>query len=136
VTVTFSGTDAMSGGVTCDPQVVLSGEGTGQSASGRCYDAAGQQSNLATVSSIKIDKTNPTAAITTPTNGATYKRNQAVKASYSCNDTLSGILACTGTLANGQRIVTSKAVRNAKFTGTATDRAGNTQRVTNTYTVN
>lgn len=41
VTVTFSGSDAMSGGVTCDPQVVLSTEGLNQSAAGRCYDAAG-----------------------------------------------------------------------------------------------
>jgi probable HAF family extracellular repeat protein len=135
VTVTFSGTDAMSGGVTCDPQVVLSGNGTGQSASGYCYDAAGQQSNLATASGINIDKTNPTATIITPTDGVTYKRNQAVKASYSCSDTLSGILTCTGTIANGQRIETSKAVKNAKFTVTATDRAGNTKKVTSTYSV-
>jgi len=100
VTVTFSGSDALSGGVTCDPQVVLSSEGAGQSASGRCYDAAGNQSSLATSSGINIDKTNPTITV-----GAGN--------TYSCSDGLSGIASCTGKVNKG------------KLSVVALDKAGN-----------
>ena len=136
MTVSFSGTDVMSGGVTCDPQVVLSTDGADQSASGRCYDAAGNESNLATASGISIDKTAPTVLINVPGNGATYIRNQSVFASYSCGDALSGELSCVGTVANSQPINTAKKAKNAKFTVTATDRAGNTKKQTVTYSVN
>jgi hypothetical protein len=135
VTVSFTGTDALSGGVTCDPQVVLSTQGAGQSASGRCRDAAGNQSAPAVISGINIDKTNPTAAVAVPGNNAVYNRNQAVIASFSCGDALSGIASCAGTVASGSRIDTSKKVNNAKFTVTATDRAGNTSKVTVNYSV-
>ena len=47
VTVTFSGTDDLSGIASCDPAVVL-GEGAGQSASGTCTDLAGNVSAPAT----------------------------------------------------------------------------------------
>jgi hypothetical protein len=61
VTVSFSGADNLSGIDACDPAVVLSSEGAGQSASGTCTDLAGNVSALATASGIDIDKTPPTA---------------------------------------------------------------------------
>jgi hypothetical protein len=136
VTVTSSGSDALSGAVTSDPQVVPSGEGAGQSAAGRCYDAAGNPSDLATASGIHIDKTNPTATTTALTEGVTYYRNQVVNASYSSSDALSLVLTCTGTVANDQPVDTWKKARNAKVTVTATDQAGNKESVTASYTVN
>jgi len=136
VTVTFTGTDAISGGVICDPQVVLSSEGADQSASGRCYDAAGNQSELAIATGINIDKTGPTVSISSPADGATYARNQVVLANFTCGDALSGIASCSGTVVNGQPIKTSKKVKNAKFTVNATDKAGNATKQTATYTVN
>ena len=135
VTVTFSGTDDLSGSVTCDPQVVLSSEGADQTASGRCYDAAGNQSELATVTGINIDKTAPTISIASPINGAVYSLNQSVTASYSCNDALSGVVDCSGSVDDGAQINTSKKTKNAKFIVTATDSAGNTVKQTVTYTV-
>jgi predicted outer membrane repeat protein len=135
VTVTFSGTDNLSGGVTCDPQKILSSEGSGQSASGSCYDAAGNKSLPFSVSGINIDKTAPLIEITSPVNGWTYFRNQPVDAGFSCSDSLSTIADCKGTVNNGQPIDTSKKTKNAKFTVTATDKAGNTTKTTVSYSV-
>src|ERR1700752_760110 len=61
VTVSFNGTDALSGIASCDAAVVLSGEGADQSASGSCSDKAGNTAS-ATASNIDIDKTAPTVA--------------------------------------------------------------------------
>ena len=70
-----------------------------------------------------------------PTNGAVYSVGQVVPASYACDDTLSGIVSCTGTVANGQPIDTSKVspVRSVKVTGK--DAAGNSTSVTVKYAV-
>jgi len=135
VTVTFTGTDAMSGGVTCDGQVILSSEGVDQSASGRCYDWAGNQSDLATASGINIDKTNPTVTIISPVNGAAYHIGELVLASYGCDDSLSGIASCVGTVPNGYPIDTSKKVKNRKFTVKGTDKANNSMTASVTYSV-
>lgn len=62
VTVTFSGTDAVSGGVTCDEPVILTTDGAGQSAIGDCEDAAGN-SGSATIINVNIDRTAPVVAI-------------------------------------------------------------------------
>jgi len=135
VTVTFSGTDALSGGVTCDPPVVLSSEGANQIASGYCYDAAGNQSLQTSVSGINLDKTAPTISIASPTDGATYTRNLGVNANFICGDVLSDVRSCIGTVVNSQPIDTSKKVKNAKFTVTAIDKAGNMTKQTVSYTV-
>jgi hypothetical protein len=57
VTVSFSGSDGLSGIDFCDAPEVLSSEGAGQSASGTCTDEAGNVSAPATASGINIDKT-------------------------------------------------------------------------------
>src|SRR5207249_11180283 len=64
VTVSFSGTDALSGIDACASAVVLSTEGSGQSASGTCTDKAGNTSVTAAATGINIDKTAPTASAT------------------------------------------------------------------------
>ena len=136
VIVSFSGTDAMSGGVSCDGSVRLSSEGSDQSATGYCYDAAGNQSEPATAEGINIDRTPPQVAVISPANGATYARNQVVVADYNCSDALSGVLSCIGPLAPGAVIDTSKKVKNRKFSVDAVDLAGNKVKHTVTYSVN
>jgi hypothetical protein len=106
-----------------------------QSATGYCYDVAGNRSAAATVSGVNIDSTDPTVVITSPLTGATYARNQLVVASYSCVDALSGIRTCIGDVPSGQLIDTSKKANNARLTVTATDKAGNTSRQSVTYSV-
>ncbi|MEW5975999.1 MAG: kelch repeat-containing protein [Acidobacteriota bacterium] len=59
VTVTFSGSDGLSGIAGCTPASVLSSEGMGQSASGTCTDKAGNTGSPATQGGINIDKTAP-----------------------------------------------------------------------------
>ena len=133
VRVTFSGTDALSGGVLCDPAVSVTTEGANQVASGFCRDAAGNVTQAVTY--ISLDKTNPTITITGPADGAVYNRNQVVTANYSCGDALSTIASCVGTVPGGTNIDTSKKAANAKFTVTAVDKAGNSTKVTINYTV-
>ena len=93
VTVSFSGNDGLSGIESCDADVVLSGEGANQSASGTCTDKAGNESALATASGINIDKTAPTVALVGgPAQGGTYYFG-FVPAAPTCNasDPLSGL---------------------------------------------
>lgn len=96
-------------------------------------DSAGNSSLEQTVT-LKLDKTAPNVAITTPTQGAVYTLNQVVKANYNCTDALSGIDTCVGTKANGSNIDTASPGAKS-FVVTATDKAGNmTERIVS-YTV-
>jgi hypothetical protein len=83
---------------------------------------------------IKRDTSTPQATIVTPASGATYSLNQAVKASYSCTDSTSGVASCTGTVANGANIDTST-VGSKSFSVQATDRAGHITNTSRSYTV-
>ena len=60
VTVTFTGTDSLSGISVCSTPLKLTTNGTNQSASGTCTDMAGNVSQPATVTGINIDKSAPT----------------------------------------------------------------------------
>jgi len=115
---------------TTTASAVILAEGVNLGASGYCNDAAGNQSPLVTINGINIDKTNPTITVTAPTGGAVFNRNQAVTPIYNCGDALSTIASCTAT-----PIDTSKKAQNAKFTVTATDKAGNSTKVTVNYSV-
>lgn len=132
VTVSFSGSDGLSGIDSCSPPVVLSGDGAGQSASGTCTDLAGNSAS-ATLTGINIDKTKPNISITTPTN-TTYVLNAVVNAVYSCTDELSHIATCIGTVANGSPINTAS-IGAQTFTVNATDMADNTSNKSVTYNV-
>jgi len=82
------------------------------------------------------DTTAPSVAIATPADGALYLKDQAVAASYSCEDEPdgSGLASCDGTVADGELIDTA-AVGPHSFTVVGTDNAGNSAAVTHTYTV-
>jgi hypothetical protein len=75
VTVTFAGTDALSGIASCSAPAILSTEGTGLTASGICVDNAGNTSAPAVVSGIKIDKTAPVASNVHVTPATIYINN-------------------------------------------------------------
>lgn len=121
VTVNFTASDLLSGLVTdSNTIVVLSEEGDNLSASSTAKDRA-DNSNTATVSGIKIDKTVP--VIEGFENGAVVEMNQVVN--WTASDALSGLAtSSTGTL-------DTSAI--GTHTITATDNAGNT--VKKTYTV-
>jgi len=123
VTVTFSGTDVTSGIASCDTPVVLSSEGTGQSASGSCADDAGNVSDPATASGIRIDKTKPMiTGDRTPAPNAFGWNNTDVTVSFTCTDGLSGV--DTNSVA-GATVTTEGAAQSVTNTGTCTDEAGN-----------
>jgi hypothetical protein len=99
----------------------------------RSVDLAG---NVETTQSLsfQIDATPPTIAITVPGARASYDLGQVVNAAFSCNDTLSGLDTCTGTVPNGSPIDTST-IGPHTFTVGASDKAGNPTSRTVTYNV-
>lgn len=132
VTVSFSGTDGLSGIDTCSAAAVLSSEGAGQSASGTCTDEAGNVSPSATVSGINIDKTNPLVALVGgPANGGTYYFG-FVPATPTCSasDTLSGIDGSCSVAGYGTTLGSHTVTANAA------DKAGNSASASASYTVN
>jgi hypothetical protein len=131
VTVSYSGTDALSTIASCSGDDVLSGEGAGQSATGSCTDKAGNAGS-ATASSINIDKTPPTVNVATPSDASSYIINASVLAAYTCIDPLAGIATCTAPVANGDAVDTSAS---ASFTASGTDKAGNSASDSNSFTV-
>ena len=85
----------------------------------------------------KVDADKPTATLTRPKDGDSFKLGQAVKANFKCADNKknnSGLASCVGTVPKGSPIDTST-VGDHTFTVTATDVAGNVTTVTHTYRV-
>ena len=82
------------------------------------------------------DTTAPAVTISTPFDGATFIKGQAVAAVYSCQDEAggSGLASCTGTVADGALIDTST-VGSHTFTVTGADVAGNSATAASTYNV-
>ncbi len=94
VTVSFYGTDDLSGVDSCDQAVVLGSDGAGQSASGGCTDDAGNVSAPATASGINIDMTPPTLVCPLP--APVFARGEGgATVSADVLDGLSGPLAMT-----------------------------------------
>jgi hypothetical protein len=123
VTVSFSGTDGLSGIASCDDDVILDVEGAGQSASGTCTDEAGNVSEPASAADIDIDKTAPTNLAFSGggiADGGAYYFGFVPTGPSACSadDSLSGVAGCTVT--GGGTSVGSHA-----FTATATDNADN-----------
>ncbi len=83
---------------------------------------------------IKRDATAPKSTITTPASGATYTQGQTVKANYSCTDPVSGVSACTGTVANGTNLNLST-TGSKIFNVNTSDQAGNKATTSISYTV-
>ena len=79
------------------------------------------------------DPGDPRVTISSPTAGR-YLQGAVVTADYACTDSASGVAACTGTVADGARIDTSRPGVHS-FAVTARDRAGNDHTATVAYTV-
>jgi hypothetical protein len=119
VTVRFTCTDALSGVASCPVDVVLAGEGSGQSTSGTARDRAGNTA-AATVSGIDVDLTPPEISATrTPVANAEGWSNGDVTVTFTCTDALSGVASCPG-----PATVAGEGANQAA-SGTAVDQAGN-----------
>lgn len=147
--ITYSATGAQTIGSTtvegASATVPVTQEGT-TTLTYAATDNAGNTEDSKTVT-IRIDKTQPTIAITAPvassaTDPAAYSLGQVVAANYSCTDPApaqsasgaSGIATCTGPVASGQPIDTTTGGLHT-FTVNATDTAGNTASASVTYFV-
>jgi hypothetical protein len=106
VTVTFAGTDALSGIASCTSPVVISTEGTGLSASGTCTDNAGNVSAPAVASGIKIDKTAPVASNVTATPNP-LAINGSTTITATITDSLSGVASAAYNIDGGSFIAMS-----------------------------
>jgi hypothetical protein len=121
VTVTFSGTDDLSGIDTCTDPVVMSTEGKEQSAVGFCKDLAGNVSSVASVYHINIDKTPPLITFigSAPPPDFSGWNYTPVTLAWSCSDVLSGVVFSPVT-----KVVTSEG-ENQSAEGICKDKAGN-----------
>lgn len=132
VTVSFSCADNTGGsGLLVDSVAgaTLTAEGAGQSVtnSGTCVDLAGNTAASRTVGGISIDLTRPTLApAVTP---GTVALDGSASAAPNAADALSGIASASCTTPD------TSAIGTFTVTCTATDRAGNTQTATASYTV-
>ncbi len=121
VTVSFTGSDSLSGLASCDTDVVLNSDGTNQSASGTCTDNAGNKSEPATVTGINIDKTTPVISHTrTPANSHGWN-NSDVTLDFSCTDSGSGVATDVS-----DTTLTNEGENQSASSGECIDNAGNT----------
>ena len=133
VTVTWNCADAGSGPASPAVSQLVSGSGTGLSATGTCVDNAGNRTS-ATQSGIKIDTAPPVITFRSPVNGAQFTQGSSVVVNFSCGDALSGIASCTAPSPSGS-VLQFNTPGTITFTVTAIDNAGNQTQVTHTVTV-
>jgi hypothetical protein len=119
VTVHTSGSDSISGPVTCTADQQQTAETTGTTFNGSCTNDAGLVSN-ATPLTIKLDKTGPTAtlAVSAGTAGANGWYTSDVTVHTSGDDSISGLATCTSD--QQQTMETS----GTTFNGSCTNGAG------------
>jgi hypothetical protein len=127
--VSFSYTpgDALSGVASSTPvPIAVTGEGTAVTAPVTVTDKAGNVLNT-TTPPIKVDRTPPTALITSPVTNGLYLNGQPINAVYTCADLpagiASGLATCIGSSPVGTFTTTTPGTYN--FAVTATDIAGN-----------
>jgi hypothetical protein len=122
VTVHFTCSDGLSDIASCPADVVLSGDGAGQSASGTAVDNAGNTANTS-VNGINIDQTAPSiTGSRTPSANANGWNNSPVTVSFSCADATSGIAAAGG--CSGPTTLSNEGAGQS-MNGSAVDNAGN-----------
>ena len=129
VTLTWACTDGTSGPVQATVTQTISTDGTNQSATGTCFDNAGNSASL-TSGDVDLDRTAPTLSWNGgPAGGATYIFG-SVPTAPTCDayDGLSGPMDCS---VSGY----SAAVGSHTMTATAHDNAGNTHTESRSYTV-
>ncbi|HEX6026335.1 MAG TPA: hypothetical protein VFZ00_30350 [Solirubrobacter sp.] len=81
------------------------------------------------------DNGKPSVSIAAPIAGGEFVQDSAVAADFSCADAELGVESCTGTVADGENIDTSK-IGTHTFTVTAIDNAGNETTESVQYVVN
>ena len=126
VTVTATGSDALSGGVVCSAAQTLTGETDGTPVNGSCTNAAGLPTNAVALL-VKLDKTNPTAnlSITAGTLGADGWYTDDVTVHASGADNVSDPTSCVPL--NQQQTTDTVG---QQFTADCTNDAGRTQAAT------
>jgi hypothetical protein len=97
-------------------------------------DVAGNTDSVTNTYTVIADTTPPVITITTPADGATYLINEMVTVDFTVTDNETGIATQSSTLPNGSLIDTTS-TGSYSFTVGATDNAGNSNSVTNNYTV-
>lgn len=103
-------------------------------------DAAGNEVTVQRSFDVYADFNAPDVSLATPADGEFYEQGAEVLASYGCSEpridprNSSGVATCDGTVADGEPIDTSTLGEHS-FTVTTTDRVGNRNEVTVTYTV-
>ncbi len=118
VTVNFACADTLSGVATCASPLAFTKEGSGQLATGKSTDVAGNTNT--TTATINIDETPPSiTASGSPSPNAAGWNNTDVTVSFTCTDALSGVAFCPP----ANPVSTEGA--NQTVSGTATDKAGN-----------
>ncbi len=89
---------------------------------------------IAQVRGIKIDRKPPRVKIRKPGKRAHYSSSSRIRVRFRCTDAGSGIASCKGTVRNGH-LLPVRSRGSHSFTVIAKDRAGNTTKVTRSYTV-
>jgi alpha-tubulin suppressor-like RCC1 family protein len=126
-TVHFSCNDATSGVASCPADQVLSSDGAAVSSTAATVsDNAGNNSAASNVVTVKIDKTAPTLAPTTP---SPLLRGQSYVASANASDATSGVAS------QSCGALDTSSLGSKSTTCTAGDNAGNSKTVTLNYTV-
>lgn len=121
VTVTFAGTDALSGVASITPPVTVATDGA-QQITGRVVDVAGNATEASVT--VRLDKTAPTVTTSiAPLPNAAGWNNTDARVTFNCADAVSGIATCSTP-------VDVTAEGTAELTGTAVDVAGNEKSVT------
>ena len=140
-TAGFAASDATSGvatscaGASCNFTTSTTTNGSAVLiASGAVCDHAGNCNAGINAGPYKIDSVPPSINITAPASGGVYLLNQAVASNYNCPDATSGPNTCVGPVANGANFDTAS-VGSKAFKVDATDVAGNSATLTNTYMV-
>jgi RHS repeat-associated protein len=138
VTVTFVCSDATSPVASCPGPTTVTTEGANQVVSGTATDAAGNSTSTSVT--IKLDKTPPSIAITSPANGATVTAS-SLSVTGTVSDALSGVatVTCNGSPATVQSGSFSCSLTLTSGTNTitpqATDVAGNTSSTSENITL-
>jgi hypothetical protein len=86
------------------------------------------------VQEIKVDKTPPLVTVSSPTEGQVFILNEAAQFAFACDDGLSGVASCLGSLPSGGALDTAT-LGPKTVTVDAADLAGNTASVIRHYSV-